>query len=75
VRLQAVPTGSRPAIFGPLRTHGFAFDVEALVAARARGLRMREVGVEWVSSEDTRVRPLRDAARMTLELLRLRGIV
>lgn len=63
------------AIFGPLRTHGFAFDVEALMEARARGFRMREVGVEWVSSADTRVRAVRDAARMTLELLRLRRLL
>lgn len=59
-------------IFAALRTVGFAFDVEVLLRARSRGLRIAEVGVRWTHAEDSRVRLVRDSARMILEIVRMR---
>ena len=59
-------------LFQKLRTDGFAFDVEILMEARRCGLPIREVGVRWTNSPDSRVRPLRDSARMLAEVLRMR---
>ena len=62
-------------LFTPLKTHGFAFDVEVLMRARRLGLRVAEVPVRWINSSDSRVRPVRDSIRMLLEILRMRGIL
>ena len=43
------------AAFTPATHDGFAFDVEVLVAARRRGLRIAEVGVTWRNDEASRV--------------------
>jgi dolichyl-phosphate beta-glucosyltransferase len=51
---------------------GFSFDVEALYVALRRGYRVREVGVAWHDSPQSRVHPLRDASRMFYDLLRIR---
>jgi dolichyl-phosphate beta-glucosyltransferase len=60
-------------IFSRLATDGFAFDVEALLRARKSGLRIAEVGVRWINSPQSRVHPVRDSARMLLEILRMRS--
>jgi dolichyl-phosphate beta-glucosyltransferase len=62
-------------IFSRLRTCGFAFDVEVLLHARRWGLRVREVGVQWTNSPDSRVHPVRDSARMLVEILKMRGVL
>jgi len=60
------------AIF-PLQTiERFGFDVELLYAARRKGFRIREVQVSWSDSPGSRVRVLRDSARMFLDLLVIR---
>jgi dolichyl-phosphate beta-glucosyltransferase len=61
-------------IFEDLRTAGFAFDVELLIGARARGLRIAEVPVTWIDSPDSHIRPVVDSSRMLVELLRMRGL-
>lgn len=43
------------AAFEPANQDGFAFDVEVLVAARRRGLRIAEVGVTWRNDAASRV--------------------
>ena len=43
------------AAFTPCRLDGFSFDVEALYAARRRGLRIAEVPVVWRNDAATRV--------------------
>lgn len=43
---------------------GFAWDLEAIVVARALGIEVREVGVEWVYREGSRVKPIRDGVSM-----------
>ena len=59
-------------IFTELVSPGFAFDVELVWLARRLGLRVVEVGVTWVNSPDSRVRPLSDPPRMLLEIARFR---
>jgi dolichyl-phosphate beta-glucosyltransferase len=61
-------------IFEALKTPGFAFDVELLIGARARGLRIAEVPVTWIDSPESHVRPVVDSSRMLVELLRMRGL-
>ncbi|MDP2307830.1 MAG: glycosyltransferase [Pseudomonadota bacterium] len=55
-------------LFGRMRLDGWAFDVELLALARARGCSIREVAVEWRYGADTRVRPLRDGVAMAREV-------
>jgi dolichyl-phosphate beta-glucosyltransferase len=50
----------------------FAWDVELVWLARRAGLRVVEVGIEWRDDPATRVRFVRDAARMALDVLRFR---
>ena len=53
----------------------FSFDAELLYIAARHGLRIAEVPVVWRNSPLSRVNPLRDAARMFLDLLRIRANV
>jgi dolichyl-phosphate beta-glucosyltransferase len=59
-------------LFSELVTDGFAFDVEILVAARRRRLRLTEVPVRWIYSGSSRVSPVRHSAEMARDLLRMR---
>lgn len=51
---------------------GFAFDVEILFLARKKGLKLKEVGVDWYYRERSKVRIIRDSFAMTIDLLKLR---
>jgi len=62
-------------LFGSLRTHGFAFDVEILCRARRLGLRTAEVPIRWRDSPGSKVRPLVDSFRMLAEVMRIREIL
>jgi dolichyl-phosphate beta-glucosyltransferase len=57
--------------FGAARMDGFAFDVEVLVIARARGRRVAEVPVTWRNDAATRVGALK-GFRAFLDVLRIR---
>lgn len=59
------------ALFGALRTDGFAFDVEILHRARRRHLKIREVPVRWLHSAPTKV-ALSSPLEMFIDLLRIR---
>lgn len=59
-------------LFAAMRIDRFAFDVELVWLALRRGYRVREVGVEWRDSPQSRVHPVRDASRMFADLLRIR---
>jgi dolichyl-phosphate beta-glucosyltransferase len=50
---------------------GYAFDVELLMRARAKGLRVVEVPVTYIHDNDSRVNPLTASPRMALDLMRL----
>lgn len=55
------------SLFVDLATGGWAFDVEVLCRAHARGYRIREVPVAWTYDPDSRVRP-GDAFRMAWDV-------
>lgn len=50
----------------------FAYDVEMVFLARRLGYRIREVGVRWANSPDSRVHPVFDSLSMLRDLLRMR---
>lgn len=58
-------------LFAEATVDRFAFDVELLLLARGR-FRVVEVPVAWRHVEQSKVSPVRDAARMAYDLLRLR---
>jgi len=60
------------AVFRRQCLDGFAFDVEAIFVARRLGYRVVEVGVRWLDSGRSRVRPVRDSLRMLRDLFRIR---
>ena len=51
---------------------GFAWDVEIIALARAMGVQVREIGVEWRHQEGSRVKLLRDGLRMVRAIPRIR---
>ncbi len=59
-------------IFPLVTVDGWAFDVEVLAVARAQGLRIVEVPIEWHYRSDSRLNLWRDGAAMLQELLRVR---
>jgi dolichyl-phosphate beta-glucosyltransferase len=65
----------RPAardLFERSRIDGFAFDVEILFLARARGLRLKLLPLQPARKPFSTVRLLRDAPRMVLDVARIR---
>jgi glycosyltransferase involved in cell wall biosynthesis len=60
-------------LFARARLDGFAFDVEILWLARGR-YQVAEVPVVWSHVDDSKVSPGGDAARMFIDLLRIRWL-
>ncbi|NLG83244.1 MAG: glycosyltransferase family 2 protein [Firmicutes bacterium] len=69
---KALTKESAELIAPRLSIPGFGFDPELLWIAERFGLRVAEVGVTWVDDRRSKVRPLRDAWRMFLDLIRIR---
>ena len=61
-------------IFSRCRINGMAFDVEALYLAQQAGLRIIQLPVRWKHNPDSRVRLVRDSARMAADLARIWAI-
>jgi dolichyl-phosphate beta-glucosyltransferase len=59
-------------LFARLTVDGFAFDVELLMLASRLGHAIVEVGVRWRNDDRSRVHPIRDSARMFVDVVRLR---
>ncbi len=59
-------------LFGRSTMNGFSYDVEVLHLAHRLGLSIAEIAVDWHYREHSKVRPIRDAFSMTLDLLRIR---
>lgn len=59
-------------LFGHLRVDGFAFDIELFLLVERYGLSLCEVAVEVENSERSTVRVARDAARLFVDLGRIR---
>ncbi len=60
------------ALFEQQTLWGFAFDVEVLYLARRAELVVREVAIDWHYREGSKVRPLRDAAAMARDVIKIR---
>jgi glycosyltransferase involved in cell wall biosynthesis len=60
------------SVFPHVTVDGWAFDVEVLAIARARGLRIIEVPIEWHYRAESRLSMMRDGWEMLKELLRIR---
>lgn len=56
-------------IFSLQKINRFGFDMEILLAAKSLWYPIKEVPVIWYNSEDSRVRPFRDAFKTFMELL------
>ena len=61
------------AIFPHVTLEGWAFDVEVLCIARARGLRIVEVPIEWHHRRESQVSVVRDSWRMFRDVLKVRA--
>ncbi len=60
-------------LFGQARVNRFAYDVEILALAKRYGYRVCEVPIRWINSPPSKVNPLKDSARMIVDLLRIRA--
>jgi dolichyl-phosphate beta-glucosyltransferase len=60
------------AIFPFVTVDGWAFDIEVLCIARAKGLRIVEVPIEWHYRRESQLNLVRDGVAMFSELLRIR---
>ena len=69
--LKAFDRASARALFEPLQTRRFAFDVEVLARARRLGLDVRVLPTRWAHVEQSRVAPVRDGARMAVDAVRI----
>lgn len=62
-------------LFAGLETPGFAFELELLMKAKRRGLRIEEFPVHWSCDLDTRLRPTRQSLAVWKELWRVRKVL
>ena len=62
-----------PFLFEPLKTEGFAFDIEVLMRAKRTGLHVMSVPVIWNDEARSSVRLVRDSMRMVRELILIRS--
>jgi dolichyl-phosphate beta-glucosyltransferase len=63
------------SIFPLVTVEGWAFDVEVLAIARAQGLRIVEIPIEWHYRRESRLSTVRDGFGMLRELFRIRARV
>lgn len=61
-------------LFGGLVITGFLFELEIILKALHRGLRVEEFPVEWTCDLDTRLRPTSQVASVLRELLKIRSL-
>lgn len=58
-------------LFSLQRINGFAFDVEIMYLASRKGLKIKEVPIDWYYEEESKVRPIRDSLLMITNILRI----
>jgi dolichyl-phosphate beta-glucosyltransferase len=61
-------------LFAGLATPGFLFELEIILKALRRGLRIKEFPVEWTCDLDSRLRPASQAKGVLKELLKVRSL-
>ena len=59
-------------IFGACETDGFAFDFEALMLAQKFGFSIYEMPVEVINHRESKINLIRDAAKMTKDILKIK---
>lgn len=59
-------------VFSKATVDGFSFDVELLLIAQRRGLRIKEVPVEWRDAKGSKVNVVKDSIRMLVDLCKIR---
>jgi glycosyltransferase involved in cell wall biosynthesis len=61
-------------VLGDVKSNGFFFDTEMIIRCRESGFPVMEIGVEWSENRNrkSKVRLFRDAAEITLDMLRFR---
>lgn len=69
---KAFTAGAAERLFGGLRTRGFGFDVELLLAAQGAGYRVVEVAVNWADQAGSKVGVLRHGPGMLWQIVRAR---
>ncbi len=69
--LKGFTAGACNQVFPRCRVNGFSFDVEALIIAKARGLRLTVVPVSLTRSQGSSVRLLRHSIQMMAELAQI----
>ena len=60
------------AIFLDARTNGFSFDIEVLVIAKRKGFVVKEIPVNWVNDNDSRVSVAGNLKTVLFDLWRIR---
>jgi len=60
-------------LYAGLVTSGFLFELEIIIKAARRGLRIEEFPVEWTCDLDTRLRPSAQAKNVAKELFKIRA--
>ena len=69
---KAFTAAATTALFGPLDTRGFGFDVELLLRAQAAGYRVVEVAVNWQDQAGSKVGVLTTGPGMIAQIVRAR---
>lgn len=59
-------------LFSRQTINGWSFDIEILFLARQHGLKIYELPIPWYFAPDSKVHPVKDAARMFTDILRIR---
>ena len=59
-------------IFARQTIYGWGFDMEILAIAKLFNLSIAEVGVSWINSTQSRFRPIKDAYKTFLELIKIK---
>lgn len=61
-------------IAGLMRIDGFAFDVEMLYIARSKGYKIKEAGISWENSTESKVKFFHSPASMFIDLFRIKTL-
>ncbi len=71
--LKIVPRAAYEAVAGRLTIHGFAFDVDLIMALLDHGTPVIEVPIDWHETPGGKVRLIRDSWLMARDIWRIRG--
>lgn len=61
-------------LFKEIRVRGFAFDAELLFLAKKKGFKVKEIGVKWENSPESKVHPVISSLEMLRDVIKVRFI-